>query len=332
MQNTTELARQSGQSTLTRPIGGYMELQLPEKKEYYPSLIKLNTGRNCLEYIIKTKGYTHIYLPYFTCEVLLEPIRNQGIQYSFYKIDANLDPILDFEIGEKQGFVYTNYFGLKQRTVSRLSKKVKNLIVDNSQAFFSHPVPGVDTFYSCRKFFGVSDGAYLQLNSNERLNLQDDISVNRFSHLIKSIDLGIESGYGDFVQNNIDFVDKPVKNMSALTRKILASLDYEECRKRRNANFAFLDYFLKDSNSLKLDFSENDAPLVYPLLVSGNELKQQLIERKIFVPTFWPNVFNWAERDSFEYNLAKNLISLPIDHRYNLDDMTRMLNIINQLL
>jgi len=317
---------------LLKPIGGYIELQLPQKEEYYPSLIKLNAGRNCLEYILRIKGYQNVFLPYFTCDVLLEPIQNLGIKHTFYHIDKNLDPIIDFEIGEKDCMVYTNYFGLKQRTVSKLSNRIANLIIDNSQAFFSHPIPKIDTFYSCRKFFGVPDGAYLQLNSKKRLDLTKDISINRFSHLIKSIDLSIEDGYNDYVQNNLDFNHKSVKKMSSLTQKILASIDYEDCIKRRNVNFAFLHHFLESYNELDLDFFETDAPQVYPLLILKRNLKQQLIGRKIYVPTFWPNVFTWADSSMFEYNLSQNLIALPIDHRYNLDDMTRMLNVLNQLL
>jgi hypothetical protein len=89
---------------------------------------------------------------------------------------------------------------------------------------------------------------------------------------------------------------------------------------------------LKDFNELKFDFSDNEAPMAYPLLISDRDIKPDLIERKVFVPTFWPNVFVWADVDMFEFYLTKNLVALPVDHRYNLDDMTRMLNIVNQLL
>ena len=119
-----------------KPIGGYIELQLPVGEEYYPSLIKLNTGRNSLEYILLVKGYRTIYLPYFTCDVLLEPIKHLGIKLKYYHIDSNLDPIIDFELGPTDCIVYTNYFGLKQDTVNRLSTYIDNLIIDNSQAFF----------------------------------------------------------------------------------------------------------------------------------------------------------------------------------------------------
>src|SRR5690606_14912956 len=114
----------------------------------------------------------------------------------------NLHSIIDFKMSPTECLLYTNYFGIKETTVNRLSRAVKNLIIDNSQAFFSKPLKGIDTFYSCRKFFGVSDGAYLQSNNLISTKLDRDISVLRVSHLIKSIDLGVEDGYQDYLDNN----------------------------------------------------------------------------------------------------------------------------------
>ena len=37
----------------------------------------------------------------------------------------------------------------------------KNVIIDNVQAYFQRPIEGFDTLYSCRKYFGVPDGAVL---------------------------------------------------------------------------------------------------------------------------------------------------------------------------
>lgn len=38
------------------------------------------------------------------------------------------------------------------------------IILDNTQSFFQKPISGIDTIYSCRKYFGVPDGAYLSTN------------------------------------------------------------------------------------------------------------------------------------------------------------------------
>jgi hypothetical protein len=314
------------------PIGGYLGLELPRGKEFYPDLVRLNTGRNALEYILRQKKYTKIYIPYFTCEVLLEPINKLGVVYQFYAIDDQLDPVIDFEIEHHEVFLYTNYFGIKQETVKQLSHQITNLIIDNSQGFFSEPLQGIDTFYSCRKFFGVPDGAYLQIKKRLNKKLIVDSSVCRFSHLIKNLDKGVEAGYSDYIANNRDLENNDIKIMSPLTQRILSGIDYEECAAIRERNFNFLHKHLSEHNSLKFDISKSTSPLVYPFLFNNRHLKVHLIQKKIFVATYWPNVFKWTSKGMFENYLAHNLVPLPIDQRYNLQDMFLMLNTLRQFL
>ncbi|NQX43090.1 hypothetical protein SAMN05421820_114141 [Pedobacter steynii] len=315
-----------------KTIGGYIELQLPEGQEHYPSFIKLNTGRNALEYLLRIKKYTLVYLPYFTCEVLLEPLRRLSIPYRFYRIDRHLDPVIDFELEENAVLLYTNYFGIKQDTVHELSRTVKNLIIDNAQAFFHPPVTGVDTFYSCRKFFGVPDGAYLYTESNTRLSLESDISVYRFSHLIKSIDLSIETGYHDYLKNNIILGNNPIKKMSVLSQRILSGINYEDCCSIRNANFQHLHQALGPINQLPINLVPIDGPMVYPLVIDQSDARKELIAKKIFVATYWPNVLEWASGDLFEHYLTRHLLPLPVDHRYGTRDMDHMIKTVRSLL
>ena len=46
-----------------KAIGGYFSLELPynEYGEYHRDAIRLNTGRYCLEYVLRVKKYTKIF-------------------------------------------------------------------------------------------------------------------------------------------------------------------------------------------------------------------------------------------------------------------------------
>jgi len=319
-------------SKRVKAIGGYFDLQLPIMEEFYPSLIKLNTGRNALEYILKVNGYTCIYIPYFTCEVILEPIKKLGLEYHFYTLDKDLNPIIDFEIESNECLLYTNYFGIKQATIKKLADLDFNLIVDNSQAFYSSPLPGIDTFYSCRKFFGLPDGAYLQSKIKSNTKFERDVSFERMSHLLISIDQSIEKGYESFRINNEALSNNPIRKMSLLTERLLKSIDYEECRVIRNRNFRILHEALLEKNQLSIDPLVINGPLCYPLLTNKENIKRKLISKRVFVPVYWPNVFNWTTSKMFENYLAQNLVSLPIDHRYNEADMERMINYLKQMI
>jgi hypothetical protein len=255
-----------------------------------------------------------------------------NIQYQFYSIDEQLNPIIDFEIEDDACFLYTNYFGIKQGTVDALSKQIDNLIIDNVQAFYSKPLPGVDTFYSCRKFFGVPDGAYLQVKKKTNKKLPVDLSFNRFAHLIKSIDLGTEAGYADYNASKKDLMNNEIRTMSSLTQKLLSSINYEACAKIRERNFNFLHKHLEGRNLLKINIKDNLSPMVYPFLYNDRYLKVHLIQEKIFVATYWPNVFEWTQKGMFENFLSHCLVPLPIDQRYNLHDILFMLNTLQKFL
>ena len=116
-----------------KAIGGYYSLELPKHKEYHTDAIKLNTGRNCLEYILRVRHYKKVYIPYYTCSVLLEPFKKLGINYSFYNIDNNLEIDNDITTRDEEALLYVNYFGLKDTYIKYLSEQYgQNLIIDNT--------------------------------------------------------------------------------------------------------------------------------------------------------------------------------------------------------
>ena len=117
--------------------------------------------------------------------------------------------------------------------------------------------------------------------------------------------------------------------MSKLTKKILASVDYEFIREKRIENLTFLHNNLKSINKLQIgNIKDFKCPLVYPLLTDNADLKKKLIENKIYVATYWPNVLEWCKKDDFEYYLTNQLIALPIDQRYGINEMKKILELI----
>lgn len=304
-------------------IGGYFSLELPENKSFHPNAIALNTARNSLEYILRSKNYRKIYIPYYTCDVLLEPLDKLGVEFEFYSVDYSLYPLKIYDLRKDEVFLYTNYWGLKSIFVKKLAEIYKDhLIVDNSQSFYSNPISGIDTFYSPRKFFGVPDGAYLYTDKFIEVELERDISVNRMSHLLKRIDLGAQSGYLDFKKSDNDLSNQPILKMSILTERILTSIDYQKIADVRIRNFKYLDSKLKGCNDCEFILEEGEVPMVYPFLSSkGKYLRQLLIADNIFIPTYWPNVLRWVSFESCEYFFTENMLALPIDQRLSFSDL-----------
>lgn len=202
-----------------KDIGGYFSVELPQTDNLHNDSLALNTARNCLRYVIKQFGIKEIYLPYYTCPVVWQSVQKERCEIKFYHIDEKFFPCQNFE---KEAFIlYTNYFGICAGNVKKLASEYKNLIVDNAQAFYM-PKYGIASFNSARKFFGVSDGAYLFSDRNSDRNFERDTSYQRFSHLLKRVDVNAQFGYDDFCKNENILADEEIKLMyfpSSATKK-----------------------------------------------------------------------------------------------------------------
>lgn len=318
--------------TSHQAIGGYFELELPQKAEFHPNAIALNTARNCLEYVLITRRYKKVYIPRYTCAVILEPFAKHGIEYEFYPINNRLEPQVLPDLQQSEAFLYTNYYGLKQNVVHKLVERYGDkIIIDNAQAFYAPPVQGVDTFYSPRKFFGVPDGGYLYTTAPPLADLPRDTSWNRMQQLLQRIDESAEAGYNHFRKNSETLVNAPILRMSKLTQRILRSIDYEQAKAQRLKNYHTLHRALKSHNLLHFELGCDDVPMVYPFQTTDETLRQRLINNRIFVATYWPNVLQWSPENSTENQLAKQLIPLPIDQRYYETDMQIIINTIYSL-
>ena len=314
-------------------IGGYFELELPDKDRFpHDGGVLLNSGRNALEYVLRSlHDIVHLKIPYYTCEVILEPLQKLNIAYSFYPIDGKLELQEPFRLREGEYLLYTNYFGIKDEYVRTLSNQYgAKLIVDNAQAWFAEPMEGVNTIYSPRKFVGIPDGGVAYCPKGiDVANFEQDTSFDRCSHLLKRIDLGASEGYADFKENSQKLSNQPIRCMSILTKALLASIDFGEVKRKRRENLQWIHDALKDSNRFDLpDFSSFECPMVYPYLTEDMSLKQKLIDNKVFVATYWPNVKEWTMEGMLERKLSDCLIPIPCDQRYRQTEINRIVEIV----
>jgi len=315
-----------------REIGGYFEFQMNFVPEYYPNLVRLNSGRHALEYAILANNYKKIYLPRYICDVALEPIIRNKIEFEFYSLNEELAPLKNIEPSKDEALLYVNYFGLKDDIISQLSKSVRNLIIDNAQAFYAKPLSGITTYYSPRKFFGIPDGGYLSTDTFLASNIEKDISYKRLDHLFIRTCESAEKGYPFFKENEKLLSSQPIKEMSKFTLRLLQSINYENVKISRETNFNYLHIHLKHLNKLEIPSTQVPGPMVYPLYIEKKGVKEYLIENRIFVSTYWNNILKTCPENSFEFSLASNLVALPVDQRYNINDMKYILHILEKFI
>ena len=316
-----------------KPIGGYFSLELNNGWERHHDALRLNAGRYALEYILKARKYSKVYIPYYICDSVLQPFKRLGVKYEFYHINEQLEPATKLHPNDDEAVLYVNYFGLKNRLADTFCYAYRNTILDCTQAFYSEhgnkydsPEWNCDTFYSCRKYFGVPDGAYLYTNCLLDEELPQDESFERMTFLTKRIDRSPQEGYADFHANDKALSTVGMRRMSKLTEAMMCSIDYSEKANRRIHNFHVLDKALRETNRFQWPMDYGTVPLVYPYYVeNGAALRQHLIDHQVFCARYWPNVMEWCQPDDWEYRLAENLVCLPIDQRYDEDDMNCIL-------
>ena len=312
-------------------IGGYLEFEAYSGSEFHHDSIALNCGSNCLAYLIEARNIASLHLPLYLCSSVHSLCHKYGVQIQYYQINEDFTPRIEFEIQPNEWFYLVNYYGqLTQEYIADFARKIPNLIVDNVQAFYQSPIDKVDTIYTCRKFFGVSDGAYLYTDSILNRELGIDISFHRMNHVLARFEVAASEHYSEYVKNEKSFANEPIKYMSKLTHNLLRGIDYQSIKEKREENFAYLHEQLKDKNKLQLNVPE--GPFSYPLLIeNGAEIRKALQQQKIYIPTLWPNVLEMAPKGSLEYEYAANILPLPCDQRYTLFEIHKMVETIKRI-
>ena len=314
-----------------KEIGGYLGLEEFCGREYYNELIAVNNARNALVYLIRAKEIKKLFIPYFLCDSVSSVCDREGCAYEYYNINKDFKPVFDRELAEGEYLYVVNYYGqLDNGYISELKSKHDRIIVDNVQAFFDRPIEGIDTVYSCRKFFGVPDGGYVSTDVLLNEELKKDVSKERMKHILGRYETECASEYyADFKANDASFVELELRSMSKLTHNILKAIDYESVKNKREDNFTFLHECLGDKNGISVRVPQ--GPYAYPFYCKdGMRIKKLLAEKKIFVATLWPNVLTME--NSIEKDFAENILPLPCDQRYDSGDMSRIITAIFEII
>lgn len=297
--------------------------------------IALNTCRNALEYIIlQLPDAKRIYVPYYTCEAVIEPLKRLPIEYEFYHINEQLEIAEELVLGKGDYLIANNYFGIKDAYIAELAKEYGDkLIVDNAQALFAPVLPNIKAAYSTRKFVGVADGGFaVGVSAASASDYEEDNSLDHDSHLYIRKEKGAEAGFKDYQGNECKLDDQPIRIMSPQTKEILSHINYDTIIEKRRKNYLFLCDALNEINNLQLPSIDSfTCPMVYPFMTDDESLRGRLIQNKVFVARYWPNVLEWCSKDEFEYKLANQIIPLPIDQRYGEIEINNILKFIKSI-
>lgn len=314
-------------------IGGFFDLELPHPMANpHQASVALSTGRACIAMWLQEVRPIRCFVPFYCCDAVLQPFKEAGIDIEFYAIDDELYPIGLPENPEAGHWLYwTNFFGLLGGQVELLAKAWgRRVFVDNTHAFFEARVPRLWSFTSARKYFGVPDGAYCYRPNQDNTPPE----IERFipscaHHLVARSTKKAEEAFGLYQESELAF-DCSIKRVSLFTERLMATVDIEKVMAARLQNLRTLNEQLAQHNTFNpLKSVWSGTPFCYPFLPAKPILRSDLYSQNIFVPTLWPEVEQRKDPDFIlERLLCKNLLPLPIDHRYGAEDMHRLASVI----
>ena len=316
----------------TREIGGYFELEHFEGHELHEGALALNCARSCLAYVVEARHIRTLWVPYFLCSSIdLVMARYPEVTIKKFEIAANFEPAWDrFAVADDEYLYLVDFYGqLSDAQIAQAAERVGGrIVVDEVMAYFHMPLPGLDTLYSCRKFFGVADGGYLYTTAHLGRPIASGQSHDKMGFVLGRAELPANDFYPGSVTNNRRFREEDIEWMSPITHNLLRAIDYDRVAARRRANFELLAETLDRRNELHP--IATDGAFMYPFLTAdGERIRKQLQQRKIYVSMLWDYAL---DTPGLADRYARDILPLPVDQRYDADDMRYQLDVLEELM
>ncbi|MVX62347.1 DegT/DnrJ/EryC1/StrS aminotransferase family protein [Clostridium chromiireducens] len=348
-----------------KPIGGeqWFDINLFDNKLdnlKNTKAVLLSGGQSAIAFILENiniKDDEYILSPSYLCPSILYNFKKTNIKYEFYKINKDLS--IDFaDIEEKvkklkiNTIFFIDYFGFyhNEETIKYLKELQKQnitLIEDAVQMlwFDRKKFIGNYIFNSYRKFLPI-DGSIVLCNKIKKYSFQKDNyyeSVN-LARAKKTIFQNFNIGYEEEFLNLYEKAEEEyykrndIIGMDEESKKMLSKVDYKFILKKRKENYCYLYDRLIQNDKIRIIYNkeliDDSSVLGLPILIeTRDEIRSKLREFNIYCPVHW-NILkeDWSDKYADSKYVSSRIMTLPIDQRYDFEDMDKMISCINNLV
>ncbi len=295
-------------------------------------------------------------VPSFTCETVIQPFLESGYGLKMYGINAGLgiekDGFLaDLKESEVGVLIIHRYFGFDTMPdISGVIGEIRELgiyiIEDRTQCLYSDIQPLDADFFvaSLRKWHGIPDGGILVCKGGkiERKPLDVDTELERakvdagyakYNYLFHQI--GKKDNFLEKYKIAEEILDKQSARykISPLSYAMQASLDISSMKQKRRSNYVTLTKEIRNIAGIGIVFpelQEGVVPLYCPIMAAEREYVQKLLcDRRIYAPIIWPKPDILPDIFGSGSKLYLNMLCIPIDQRYEEDDMLRIASVLS---
>jgi hypothetical protein len=320
----------------------------------------LRSGREALHLValnIKANNeHPVVLMPAYCCHSMVDPFEKAGWGVVYYPLNGDLtadEQVLFSLLLSKQprAVLTMNFFGSAstKAAIDIIKTEFPDCICieDFSHCTFSIRSifnPEVDYYVSSiRKSVGVCDGSVvISKHPLEESMVQDeetDFSLTRQgSQTIKrrynyTQDGGSKTSFLIHLrQKEIDLDNfEGVHRISQFAKKQLASLNGKEIAFARRINMKHILGLLSGRIEMVpgIERCLDGAPFSLPIIVENrDEVQKKLALNGVYAPVLWPISDKARTMCSISAKMADKMLSIPIDQRYNYDDIEDIASIV----
>lgn len=323
----------------------------------------LSTGRSAENLVLDTISERNPYvrkvalIPPFTCDTVIVPFLRHNYKVISYPIDNTLNVNLNrfretLIASEAQVVLVHRYFGFDtlksfEKIIHEFSPKGVVFIEDRTQCIYSgfESLPADFIIGSIRKWAGLPDGGFAVCKTGvfsnkstdynrELEHLKLEASYAKYEYLHKNI--GEKQHFLNLYRRAEQQLNSEASyfQISPASVAIQRSLDLPVLKKKRRDNYKRLCEGLKGNNALRIltpNLSEIEVPLYFVLcLKERDELQDHLRRNDIYAPIVWPKAEVCPEVCNEAQSIYDSVLCLPVDQRYDVDDMDRIIKCIEE--
>lgn len=296
-------------------------------------------------------------LPAFTCHTVYQPFMSKGYNVVMLPVEEDLaissNKAIKIIEDVKPGMVlFHKFFGFD--TLSEANSIIESvhriggvLIEDLTQSMYSNieRLPADYFVGSIRKWCGVVDGGFAVCKEGlfpvhpTTIDTKLEEVTQKASELKYRYMCGENIDKTEFLTKYSeakDFIDNQIikYSLSPLSQIIQSNLDVDALSERRRKNFEFLLHGIngiEDIRPLFTSINSNVVPLYFPIICKDRtKLQKLLAENEIYAPIIWPKEEDCPPINAEAEFLYDNMLCIPIDQRYDQDDMVRIIDTIKK--
>lgn len=335
-------------------VGGFFGLEPPDCCGEADSVLArwvgaegwtgFHNARSGFAWLVRSLAPGTVWMPSYLCadmDVPTDAVKRR------YRVDSSLrlaDPDFEATLASGDMVVAVAYFGApvceRLRRIARRRRDV-TWVEDRAQALVIDDADGVADawrLYSPRKLMGVGDGGLVVgpvdgLPAPELAAPPPSSLAAAAARAEAKTRRAVEAAYRLFVGIERDHA---VANLSMAepTRIRLSSIAWSPMARRRRENFAVLDGLLQDHAAPVAERLRGIlAPFGLPLSLPKrrDEVAARLAADGLFCAVHWRDL-GGGPADATAGGVRDAMLTLPLDHRYGPEDMSRLGNAVLQAL